>query len=90
MPNDEPFEYLATQVIADFLATRRDPELDGIIYRSAQATGAAKHRVWRVSNFQKVLTSKYIRSTTLKKVPKPTIRLLKECHASSTIKSSHP
>jgi hypothetical protein len=37
MPNDEPFEYLPTQEIADFLATRSTPELDGIIYPSVQA-----------------------------------------------------
>jgi hypothetical protein len=37
MPSDEPFEYLATQAIADFLATEADPPLDGIIYPSVQA-----------------------------------------------------
>lgn len=37
MPNDEPFEYLPTQAIADFLATRSTTELDGIIYPSVQA-----------------------------------------------------
>lgn len=36
MPNDEVFDYLATQAIADFLATENDPLLDGIIFRSAQ------------------------------------------------------
>src|SRR5207248_10013811 len=39
MPNDEPFDYLPTQAIADFLATRREPELDGILYPSVQGTG---------------------------------------------------
>jgi hypothetical protein len=37
MPSDEHFEYLATQAIADFLATEADPPLDGIIYPSVQA-----------------------------------------------------
>ncbi|WP_262030755.1 RES family NAD+ phosphorylase [Microvirga sp. Mcv34] len=37
MPSDEPFEYLATQAVADFLATEADPPLDGIIYPSVQA-----------------------------------------------------
>jgi RES domain len=37
MPGDEPFEYLATQAVADFLATEADPPLDGIIYPSVQA-----------------------------------------------------
>jgi hypothetical protein len=36
MPNDEAFDYLATQAIADFLATENAPQLDGIIFRSAQ------------------------------------------------------
>jgi hypothetical protein len=37
MPDDEAFDYLATQAIADFLATENDPILDGIIFRSAQS-----------------------------------------------------
>ncbi|WP_291996020.1 RES family NAD+ phosphorylase [Candidatus Accumulibacter sp. ACC012] len=37
MPDDEAFDYLATQAIADFLATANDPLLDGIIFPSAQA-----------------------------------------------------
>lgn len=36
MPADEAFDYLATQAIADFLATENDPLLDGIIFPSAQ------------------------------------------------------
>lgn len=38
MPNDEPFGYLATQAIADFLATAADPALDGILYPSVQGS----------------------------------------------------
>lgn len=38
MPNDEPFGYLATQAIADFLATVADPPLDGILYPSVQGS----------------------------------------------------
>lgn len=37
MPDDEAFEYLATQAIADFLATENEPRLDGIIFHSAQS-----------------------------------------------------
>lgn len=37
MPNDEAFEYLPTQAIADFLATENEPSLDGIIFQSAQS-----------------------------------------------------
>lgn len=41
MPNDEAFEYLATQAAADFLASENDPLVDGIIFPSVQATGKA-------------------------------------------------
>jgi hypothetical protein len=37
MPNDEAFDYLATQAVADFLAAENEPMLDGIIFASAQA-----------------------------------------------------
>ena len=37
MPDDEAFDYLATQAIADFLATENEPRLDGIIFVSAQS-----------------------------------------------------
>jgi hypothetical protein len=37
MPDDEPFEYLATQAIADFLATEASAPIDGIIFPSVQA-----------------------------------------------------
>jgi hypothetical protein len=37
MPDDEPFDYLATQAVADFLATNTTPPLDGILYPSVQA-----------------------------------------------------
>ncbi len=39
MPDDEAFEYLPTQAIADFLATESDPPLDGIVFPSVQAAG---------------------------------------------------
>lgn len=41
MPEHERFEYLATQAIADFLATENNPPLDGIIFPSVQAAGEA-------------------------------------------------
>jgi hypothetical protein len=41
MPDDESFDYLATQAIADFLATENDPPLDGIIFPSVQAANGA-------------------------------------------------
>ena len=36
MPDDEPFEYLATQAIADFLATESSSPIDGILFPSVQ------------------------------------------------------
>lgn len=39
MPDDEAFEYLPTQAIADFLATESEPCLDGIVFPSVQAAG---------------------------------------------------
>ena len=53
MPEHEPLEYLVTQVIADYLASRTDPALDGILYPSAQGTGGANvmlfHKASRVA-----------------------------------------
>lgn len=37
MPDDEPFDYLVTQAIADYLAGRTEPAIDGIIYGSVQS-----------------------------------------------------
>ena len=45
MPDDEPLEYLATQAIADFLATGAAAPTDGIIYPSVQAAGNARNVV---------------------------------------------
>jgi hypothetical protein len=39
MPDDGPLEYLATQAIADFLATEASVPIDGIIFPSVQAAG---------------------------------------------------
>lgn len=41
MPDDEVFDYLATQAIADFLATENEPVLDGILFRSAQVNAGS-------------------------------------------------
>jgi hypothetical protein len=37
LPNDEAFEYLPTQAVADFLASQTNVPLDGIIFPSVQA-----------------------------------------------------
>ena len=36
MPQDEAFEYLASQAVAEYLANKLDPRLDGIIFPSSQ------------------------------------------------------
>lgn len=36
LPRDEEFEYLATQVVSEYLASCVEPSLDGIIFHSAQ------------------------------------------------------
>lgn len=41
MPDDEAFEYLITQAIADFLANEGAVNVDGIIFPSVQADGKA-------------------------------------------------
>ncbi|UVM74016.1 RES family NAD+ phosphorylase [Pseudomonas alvandae] len=38
MPDDQEFDYLATQAVADFLATENLPMLDGILFKSTQST----------------------------------------------------
>ncbi|KEQ52264.1 RES domain-containing protein [Sphingobium chlorophenolicum] len=42
MPDDEPTEYLITQMIAEYLARRPEPGLDGILFPSVQCAG--EHR----------------------------------------------
>ena len=37
MPNDEALDYLPTQVLAEYLGSKEDPKIDGIIYSSSQA-----------------------------------------------------
>lgn len=39
MPDDEPKEYLITQMIADFVAQVGEPPIDGMLYRSVQRAG---------------------------------------------------
>lgn len=57
MPDDEVFDYLPTQAVADFLATENDPALDGIIFPSVQAAGEALnvvlfHKAARVADLE--------------------------------------
>lgn len=58
MPDDEAFEYLPTQAIADFLATQMDPPIDGIIFPSVQAGNDADlnvvlfHKASRVETYE--------------------------------------
>lgn len=41
MPEDEAIDYLPTQVVADFLASQQNHDLDGIVYPSAQTLSGA-------------------------------------------------
>lgn len=56
MPDDEAFDYLTTQAIADFLATENEPRLDGIIFGSAQSKGGRNvvlfHKAARVREME--------------------------------------
>ena len=45
MPHDEAREYLPTQAVADYLANRVDPHLDGMIFRSSQTGGTGRNVV---------------------------------------------
>lgn len=45
MPDDEPTEYLVTQVIADYLARCPGPALDGILFKSVQQPGDQRNVV---------------------------------------------
>lgn len=45
MPDDEPTEYLITQMIADYLARRPGPALDGILFQSVQRPGDQRNVV---------------------------------------------
>ena len=45
MPQDEAFEYLPTQAVAEYLANKVKPRLDGIIFRSSQTGGVGQNLV---------------------------------------------
>ena len=45
MPQDEALEYLTSQAVAEFLAHKVDPRLDGIIFHSSQTGGDGRNAV---------------------------------------------
>ena len=45
MPKDEEREYLPTQVVAEYLANKVSPRLDGIIFPSSQTNGVGRNLV---------------------------------------------
>ena len=45
MPQEEAKEYLATQMIADFLSFKVRPQIDGILFRSSQTDGNGQNVV---------------------------------------------
>jgi len=46
MPDDEAFGYLPTQIVADYLAQRQTPPIDGMLYRSTQTGGKGRNIVF--------------------------------------------
>lgn len=46
MPQDEAFEYLATQAVAEYLANKLEPRLDGIVFHSSQTGGSGRNLVF--------------------------------------------
>lgn len=56
MPDDQDFDYLVTQAIADFLATENKPQLDGIIFESVQSKSGRNvvlfHKAARVEEIE--------------------------------------
>ena len=44
MPHEEAREFIATQIVSEYLANRVEPRLDGIIFNSAQA-GSGGHNI---------------------------------------------
>jgi hypothetical protein len=45
MPDDEAFGYLPTQIVADYLAQRPEPPIDGLLFRSTQTGGKGRNIV---------------------------------------------
>ena len=45
MPQDEAFEYLPSQAVAEYLANKLDPQLDGIVFHSSQTNGVGRNVV---------------------------------------------
>ena len=45
LPDDEPIEYLPTQVLAEYLAQKAEPHFDGIIFPSSQTGGSNENVV---------------------------------------------
>ncbi len=53
MPENQEHSYLITQVVADYLATHPSAAIDGIIYRSAQRSGADQQNERNIVLFHK-------------------------------------
>jgi len=45
MPNDEAFQYLPTQVVSEYLASRAKPPMDGMVFKSSQTGGVGRNFV---------------------------------------------
>jgi len=65
MPDHENFEYLATQVVADFLASNQNPEFDGIIFPSVQTGGENSINVVLFHKAAKIRKIKLVEGTNV-------------------------
>lgn len=69
MPDDEPIEYLITQMIADYLSRTPKPGLDGMLFPSVQKEGdranvvlfhhASKVALWEIPKGTRIDASTY-------------------------------
>lgn len=65
MPDQENFEYLATQVVADFLASNQTPEFDGIIFPSVQTGGEKSKNVVLFHKSAKIRRIELVKGTNV-------------------------
>jgi len=66
MPGDEALEYLPTQAVADYLASRADITFDGIIFPSVQVTGNSKTNIVLFNQSSRVESMNLKKGATIK------------------------
>jgi len=70
MPTDEDFEYLPTQVVADYLASKTEPLIDGVLFPSAQTSSTSTnvvlfHKASRVAKLNITKGTKFDSTTEM-------------------------